>query len=474
MEISIIEHRLSGKLEEDKKYFLENMRVGISFDAMVREFEFAGKKAAMFFINGFCKEDFMQKIMEYLLAVDENDLGQTITDVLQKNIPTIEVVTETDKKTILVNIFAGQLLLLVDGFQGGFVIDARSYPSRSIAQPDKDKTLRGSKDGFVETLICNTALIRRRIRDKDLCVEIMQAGKVSKTDIAIVYMDSRVDHEMLRKIQKKIMALNVDALTMTQQSLSEALYEGTWLNPFPKYRYTERPDTTAAQILEGNIAILVDNSPQAMILPTSLFDILEEADDYYFPPVTGTYLRFARYLITLLSYFISPLFLLLMNHPEWVPGQYDFILLAEKSNLPVFWQFLIIEIALDGLKLAAVNTPNMLSTPLSIMAALILGDFSVSSGWFNAEVMLYMAFIAIANYTQTNYELSYAIKFMRIITMALVQFFDIPGFIAGLILFLFALTTNRTLSGKGYLYPLIPLNVRELKKRIIRRSIKKV
>ena len=237
---------------------------------------------------------------------------------------------------------------------------------------------------------------------------------------------------------------------------------------FPKFKFTERPDTAAAQILEGDIVILVDNSPSAMITPTSIFDIVEEADDYYFPPITGSYLRLSRFLISLMTYFVTPLFLLLMQNPQWIPESFQFIAVKDTTNIPLIWQFLLLELAIDGLRLAAVNTPNMLSTPLSVMAALVLGEFSVNSGWFNAEVMLYMAFVAIASYTQQNYELSYAIKFMRIINLILTQFFGLYGFIAAVIILVVSIVSNRTVSGKSYVYPLIPFNLKQLGKRLIR------
>ena len=255
---------------------------------------------------------------------------------------------------------------------------------------------------------------------------------------------------------------------MNQESLAECLFDRKWFNPFPKFKFTERPDTAAAQVLEGDVVILVDNSPSAMITPTSIFDIVEEADDYYFPPITGSYLRLSRFLISLMTYFVTPLFLLLMQNPGWIPESFQFIAVKGTTNIPLIWQFLLLELAIDGLRLAAVNTPNMLSTPLSVMAALVLGEFSVNSGWFNAEVMLYMAFVAIASYTQQNYELSYAIKFMRIINLILTQFFGLYGFIAAVIILVAAIVTNRTVSGKSYVYPLIPFNLKQLCKRLIR------
>ncbi len=255
---------------------------------------------------------------------------------------------------------------------------------------------------------------------------------------------------------------------MNQESLAECLYQRKWYNPFPKFKFSERPDTASAQILEGNVVILVDNSPSAMILPTTIFDVIEEADDYYFPPLTGTYLRLSRFLIALLTYFIPPTFLLLMLHPEWIPKGFEFILVQESIHVPLIWQFLILELALDGLRLAAVNTPNMLSTPLSIMAALVLGEFSVNSGWFNSEVMLYMAFVALSTYTQQSYELGYAIKFMRIITLILTQWFSIWGYVGGILFTMIVIATNKTISGNSYISPIYPFDGKQLKKRFLR------
>ena len=164
-------------------------------------------------------------------------------------------------------------------------------------------------------------------------MEMMHAGKSSKTDIVLCYMDNRVDHAFLEKIRDKIKNIQVDALTMNQESLAECLYDRRWYNPFPKFKFTERPDTASAQVLEGNIVILVDNSPSVLIMPTSIFDVVEEADDYYFPPITGTYLRFSRFIIALLTYLMTPTFLLLMEYPHLIPKGFEFIMVRDTVKM---------------------------------------------------------------------------------------------------------------------------------------------
>lgn len=460
--------KMTSSLAESMKYLSEHMHVEESFDLVYRVIEVGGRKACIYFIDGFCKDEMMQKLMQYFMTLTPEDLPQDVHAMSKGFVPTVEVDLADDWEQIMYFIFSGVLALFIDGYEKCILIDSRTYPSRSVSEPEKDKALRGSKDGFVETIVFNTALIRRRIRSSELRMEMLHAGKSSQTDIVLCYMDSRVNRSFLEELRKKIEGIQVDALTMNQESLAECLYQRRWYNPFPKFKFTERPDTAAAQVLEGNIIILVDNSPSAMITPTSIFDVIEEADDYYFPPITGTYLRMSRFLISLLTFFVTPTFLLLIQNPQWIPDIFSFILLKDPPNIPVVWQFLLIELAIDGLRLAAVNTPNMLNTPLSVMAALVLGEFSVKSGWFSPEVMLYMAFVAIANSTQANYELGYALKFMRILTLLLTQFFGVWGYIAGVLTLVIAIVSNRTVSGESYIYPLLPFRWKTLCRRLFR------
>ena len=453
------------------QYLDRLLDVDNNFDVIHRVIDIGGKEACMYLVDGFCKDELLQKLLQYLMDRKPEDMPEEMDGISRQFTPYVEVEVEEDMGKLVDALLSGMFILLIDGYRKALLIDSRTYPARGVEEPEKDKVLRGSKDGFVETVVFNTALIRRRIRSVDLHMEMMCAGKSSKTDIVLCYMKDRVDDRFLKEIRRKIREINVDSLTMNQESLAECLYQKKWYNPFPKFKYTERPDTAAAQVLEGNIVILVDNSPSAMILPTSIFDVIEEADDYYFPPITGTYLRLTRLLITLFTYFMTPTFLLMMNHVDWVPESFSFVLLREEPNIPLIWQFLILEVAIDGLKLAAVNTPNMLSTPLSVLAALVLGEFSVNSGWFNAEVMLYMAFVAIANYTQANYELGYALKFLRILNLLFTEWFGLWGYIGGVVVAVLALCTNRTVAGGSYIYPLIPFDWKNLKKRVIRRRL---
>ncbi len=439
-----------------------------NFDIINRKMNFGGRAAEFFMIDGFTKDEIMEKILEAFLSMGEEDMPDT-AEGFSAVIPYIEVTPRDNVENAVNDLLCGIVVMFVDGYETAFSIDCRTYPSRSVSEPWKNRVLRGSRDGFVETIVANVALMRRRIRTPDFCVEAMTAGTMSKTDIAIAYIRGLADEGLLAKIKQRISRIRVDALTMNIESLAETILPGAYISPFPKFKYSERPDTAAAAVYDGNIVLLVDNSPAVLILPASIFDVSEEADDYYFPPVTGTYIKLTRYLITFLALIVTPVWVLLLNNPDVVPEWLEFVLIQEKqSTVPVLLQLLILEFAIDGLRLAAVNTPTLLSTPLSVIAGIVVGEYAVSSGWFDSESMLYMAFVSIGTYTQASYELGYAIKFFRIILLVLTWFFDAWGFAAGMVIFVLSLCFNNTLSGKSYIYPLIPFNRNMLKRKLLR------
>ena len=443
--------KLSASFEENIRYMNEILPVKESFDIIRREMEIGGKASVFYYIDGFIKDEAMLKIMDSFLSVSEKDMPGDAEEFIQKNVPYVEVDILEDFDQVIRNVLSGPAVLFIDGYKECIAIDCRTYPARSVDEPDKDRSLRGSRDGFVETIVFNTALMRRRIRDPHLVMEMTEAGQTSRTDIALRYMQDRVDPELLKNLKNRIESLQIDDLRMNQQSLAEALFKRKWFNPFPKFKFTERPDTAAACLLEGKVVILVDNSPSAMILPTSILDMIEEANDYYFPTVTAVYLKVTRGLITIATVFFTPLYLLFMQNQDWLPKAFEFVAVRDTVNIPLIFQFLLLELSIDGLRLAAMNTPTMLSTPLSVIAGIVMGEFSVQSGWFNSEVMLYMAFVAVANYTQPNFELGYALKFMRLLLLVLTAVFDLYGFIIGCILVLCFLIFNKTLSGRSYL-----------------------
>lgn len=460
--------KISSDIQKNLSHFHDLLDVNTNFDIIYHTLTVGGKQACIYCVDGMTKDEVLLRIMQGFSSIKSDDMPPNAHDFAKKYVPYSETGLADEEMQIVIQLFSGLSCLFIDGYDKCITIDCRTYPARGVEEPEKDKVLRGSRDGFVETLIFNTALIRRRIRDVNFTVEIMQTGESSHTDIAICYMKKRVDEALLGRIKDRIQNLHVDALSMNQESLAECIFPHKWFNPFPKFRFSERPDTAAASILEGNIIILVDNSPSCMILPSSVFDIIEEADDYYFPPVTGTYLRLSRMCFSLLSLYLTPIWLLLMQNPHWIPDWLEFIQVADEQHVPLIFQLLILEFAIDGLRLAAVNTPNMLTTPLSIIAGIVLGEYSVKSGWFNSETMLYMAFVTVANYSQASFEMGYALKFMRVILLLMTSLFNGWGFVLGTIVVICSVVFNRTIAGKSYIYPLIPFSWSECRKRFFR------
>lgn len=451
----------------------EALKVKDNFDIVKRELLVQDKRLVFYCVDGFVKDEVLEKMMEFILKADltsmENNGLQMLADQL---VSYVETDISKDFQQMITAVLSGSVLLIVEGYEKGIVIDARTYPTRGMQEPEDDRVLRGSRDGFVETLVFNTALIRRRIRDARLRMEYTSVGTSSKTDLVLCYMEDRVDHKMLERIRSIIDEIQVEALTMAQESLAEALVPGKWYTPFPKVRYTERPDAAASNILEGKIILIIDNSPSVIILPTYFFDFVQEAQDYYLPPITGTYLRIIRIAVFFATLLITPIWLYLNSNPSLTPQWLSFTLIEDSENLPFIVQLLLLEFGIDALKLASLNTPSSLNSSFSIIGALILGDFAVEAGWFAPEIILYMAFVALANFTQPSYELGYGVKFMRVMLLLLVTISPQFGLWIGLVIMLLILYNAKTVSKQSYLYPLIPFNWSDFKMIFVRKKLR--
>lgn len=464
--------KLSEIYAENISFFDEALSVSKSFDILKKTVKVGSDELTLYYIDGLIKDSAMQKMIIHFFSLKE--LGapskSRAHEFLVEHIPYIEADVCDDCDTMVQMMLSGAMIMLGSTFlDRGIVVDARTYPARETAEPENDRVIRGARDGFVETLIFNTALIRRRIRDPRLTMSYMSIGERSKTDIVVCYIEDKADPRYVDALKRKLGEIRTEALSMGMQSLSECLIKRRWYNPFPKVRLTERPDTAAAQLLEGNVIIICDNTPEVMILPVSLFDLMQDTNDFYFPPLTGSYLRILRYVIFFMTLYLMPLWMIAINNPLAVPEWLSFVIPQERGRLPIIVQLFLAEFIIDGLRLASMNTPGMLSNSLSVIGGLLLGDISIQIGWFIPEVVLYGAFVAIANFSQRNYELGYAFKFLRIILLLLTYLFDIWGFLFGVILIGILLVGNATLNGKrSYLYPLAPLDAKTLAKMVFR------
>ena len=467
-------------MEKFSKDYMENVQaldallgVGRSCDMVSRDYLIGGRRARLWVVDGFGSDSILERMGAFWLTLKpENVVGLTeMQDFLDRYITFSESNVTFDISDAVTSVFLGKSLLAVEGLAGVALMDAKGYPSRSVHEPPDGKVLRGSHDGFVEAVVPNMALLRRRIRDPHLTMEGHKVGSRTHNDAVLCYLDDKVDQDLLRKLRGKLLGLDVRSLSMAQESLAEAIRPKQWYNPFPKVRYTERPDAAAASIMEGSIVLMVDNSPSVMILPTGFFDFTQESNDYYFPPLVGTYLRVLRVTVFLLSLFITPAWYLMVSEPNRLPGWLNFLSSPEPVSLSLLSQLLVVEFLIDVLKLASLNTPDSLSNSFSMLGALVLGDFAVQAGWLGPEVLVYMAFVSVAGFAQPSYELGYAFKLLRVALLLVTAAFDVWGFCLGVVGIFILLCTTKPLVGKGYLYPLVPFNGKALLRLLVREPI---
>ena len=465
--------KISNDYRENVRVLDGLLGVGRSCDMVSRDYLIGGRRARLWVVDGFGSDSILERMGAFWLTLKpENVVGLTeMQDFLDRYITFSESNVTFDISDAVTSVFLGKSLLAVEGLAGVALMDAKGYPSRSVHEPPDGKVLRGSHDGFVEAVVPNMALLRRRIRDPHLTMEGHKVGSRTHNDAVLCYLDDKVDQDLLRKLRGKLLGLDVRSLSMAQESLAEAIRPKQWYNPFPKVRYTERPDAAAASIMEGSIVLMVDNSPSVMILPTGFFDFTQESNDYYFPPLVGTYLRVLRITVFLLSLFITPAWYLMVSEPNRLPGWLNFLSSPEPVSLSLLSQLLVVEFLIDVLKLASLNTPDSLSNSFSMLGALVLGDFAVQAGWLGPEVLVYMAFVSVAGFAQPSYELGYAFKLLRVALLLVTAAFDVWGFCLGVVGIFILLCTTKPLVGKGYLYPLVPFNGKALLRLLVREPI---
>jgi len=436
----------------------ETMGVERCFDMVARELTVGGRRAKLWVINGYGEDTLLERLISVWLSVRPEQMPRDAGGFLKLFLTAADAKTQDCSADAAVEVFAGKSLLCIDGYDEVLLIDAKSYPERSIQEPDTSRVLRGSHDGFLENLMENAALLRRRIRSPDLVMERHRLGGRSGCDAVLIYMEGEAKPQDAEALRQKLAQVNLRSVAMAQESVAECIMARQWWNPFPKIRYTERPDVATACLMEGNILLMVDNSPCVMILPTTLFSYAEEINDYYFPPLVGTYLQTVRLIVLLMTVIITPLWYALVKNPDSLHPNLHFLLVEGDCPVPLIVQLFIVEFIIDVLKLASLNTPNVLANSFSMLGALILGDYAVQSRWLVPEVVVYMAFVAVADYAQHSYEMSYACKLVRMTMLLLVWQWDWWGLAGGLLGTFLLLATVKPVIGRGYLYPLIPFD----------------
>lgn len=456
-----VKKQVSKDFQENISYLSKRLGVKKSFDVIQLDLEYADRKMALFMVDGFVKDDILHLLMKYLSRVSPEDLKEATLDKLLKTyIPYIEIDKSDDLNSVVNSVLSGPTALVVDGIEEVILIDARTYPVRGPQEPDMERVVRGSRDGFVETIVFNTALTRRRVRDRSLRMEYLQVGRRSKTDVVVCYLEDIADLDHVRDLKESLNKIDTDGLPMAEKTVEEYI-AGRHFNPYPMVRYTERPDTAAAHLFEGHVIIFVDGSPSAIITPTTFWHHLQHAEEYRNKPIVGAYLRIVRFLAVWTSIFLLPLWYLLAQNPDLLPPGLEFIGIEEQGHIPLIIQFLIIELGIDVLRMAAIHTPSSLATALGLVAALMIGQVAVEVGLLTYEVVLYLSIAAIGTFATPSYELGLANRIFRIVLLLFTASLGVIGFVVGVAGWVILLARMKSFN-VPYLYPFIPFDYKAM------------
>lgn len=452
--------QLSTSLPSNIRTLEEIFPIQKSFDLITRNLYLGKTPAYWLGINGFCRNEILLEIFSNLqnLHFSKDETIHDLTAYMASKIGYIQAEQVTDTDAIVKNVLSGASVLLVDGFDTAIILDARTYPARSIDEPDAERVTLGAKDGFVETLVFNTALIRRRIRNPELTFEIKTIGRDSKTDVVIGYVGNLADNDMLCKLRTQLDSLQVSALTMGAKSLEELLIKKKWYHPLPQVRYTQRPDVACSFLLEGYICVIVDNSPMVMIFPCNLFQFTQNPDDYYQTPAVGNYFRLMRFTCILVSLYLMPLFLLLAQKAPLLPPEIQVLTSGDVSKTALFVYVLVIELGLDLFKYSSGLAPDGYSQSLGLIGGLLIGEIAVQLKWLSIEALFYGAATLLATICISSKELSDAIRLYRLALVLATGFWELKGFLLMSVLIFLSIATTKTFGSRSYLWPLIPFD----------------
>ncbi len=477
---------ISRELNQNMNYLNNLLGIGQgpghSWDIMAKPFEFGNFKMMSYVLNGYfltmnmvlILDDLQKNIQGFLASKPNGEFTLAeLMEYLNTRVNFVQVQPVNKMQDVVRFILSGPFIVFIDGFDEALLIDTRIYPMRSIAPPLVERVVRGPHDGFTETMLMNTALIRRRLRDPSLRAELMQLGSRSKTDCTLMYIDEIADPKVVDNVRTKLKNIDFDSVIMAEQSVTDLIQKVKW-NPYPMVRYTERPDVAATALMEGHVVIVVDTSPEVIIAPITLFQMLQHPQEYHSYPMVGTYTRWIILVAYVLSILLPGLFLLMNFHPHTMPKEFSFFQANTGGPLPLWAELLIAEFMLDVLKLAMLNTPPVIGSMVSIVSAIVFSQFAAKIGLLEPEVLVYMAFVLACQFAMPTFEVSMANQMSRLWILALTQIghwtgFSYIGFWVAVFSQFVYLATRKSF-GVPYLWPLIPFKWTNGMKQILIRQ----
>lgn len=469
---------LSDKAEENLKIFEAFLKE--SSDAVFREFKLGSKgiPCALVYIDGLVNSSVINehilKPLMYEITMLEQANNQSITlenayDYIKQHAVSVGEIKEAstlDRCMLL--IMSGEVALMIEGSSTILIVNARGWASRGVSQPDIEGSIRGPKDAFTETLRVNTALLRRKCKDPNMVIKTIQLGRRSKTDVSYVYIKGITNPGLIREVEKRLNQIDIDEIMETGQI--EQWIQDSYLSPFPQVQITERPDTTIANLMEGRVAILVDNSPLSIIVPAGLYQFFQAPEDYYDRWIIGSFLRFLRWTASLLAVFIPSLYIAVITyHPGFIPTPLALAIAANRMNIPfpAFVEVLLMEVTIELLRESGARLPKAIGQTIGIVGGIVIGDAAVRAGITSPSMVLLVAITAIASFVIPTYSAGIALRLIRFPLMVLAATLGLYGVALGFIIVNIHLVSLKSF-GFDYMSPYAPFVPQDTKDSIIR------
>lgn len=436
-------------------------------DVIFRRFYVGPWEAALIYVEGLADKILLNDfVMETLMIF--GDRPQNIEDIKDTLLTVTDIREEKILEAAINSLLSGDSILMIDGIDIAYIIATRAWPARGISEPSSESVIRGAKEALVETMRFNTALIRRRLRDSRLKVESTRVGVRSKTDIAIMYIEDIVNKDVLAQVKEKLDGIKIDAIL--DSGYIEQLIEGSKWSIFPQVQSTERPDVVAAALLEGRVALVVDNSPFCILVPTTLSILFQSPDDYNQRWIYASTIRLVRFAAILLSLVLPAVYVAVTSfHTSIIPTRLVYAMAATREGVPfpAFVETLIMEVSMALLVEAVLRLPKGLGSTIGIVGGLIIGQAAVSAGIVSPAMIIIVSITSLTTFITPNYEAVSSqriIRFTLIIGSAIIGFY---GIVLMLIVYLIHLIKLESF-GVPYMAPMVNTRTSDLKDTLIR------
>lgn len=430
-----------------------------------------GKKATLCYLDGLTDTAMLDEhIMEPLKRryPDKLETGEVEEEDILRTVTAVKVTPIYSMETAIEAILSGVTLLIPHRAAAGFTIDAIKFDKRNISEPIAESVIRGPRDGFIETLQTNVALLRRRIRTPRLKLESLRRGTLTHTEIRFAYIEGVVDPELVEEVRKRLQRISLQ--TVLDSGYVEACLEDSPANLFPQLVTTERPDVAASHLLEGRIAIIVDGSPVVLIAPGLWASFMQSPEDYYQRHYFGTLIRWLRYVCFMISLLGPSLYVAIITyHQEMIPTSLILTMAKARSLVPfpALVEALLMEIMFEALREAGARLPQQVGSAISIVGALVIGQAAISAGLVSAPMVMVVAITGISSFLVPHYNMGIAIRILRFPIMLLSGCLGMFGLIMGVLLLATHLLTLKSF-GVPYLSGIVPMRKNELKDILLR------